>query len=128
MGILDFVNKKHNCKNGSDPHDKWYLDYEHLNRLDEIKLYYVRLERFKNSFDGQICVGLTGGLSTNFRIPEGMNIEEACRVISYLSDKVEHENKITPASERSVAAVSGILSKYGFTPLEDKHSLKTPDG
>lgn len=51
-----------------------------------------------------------------------MSIEDACKVISYLTEKIEDENDLTPACENSVALTSNILSDYGFEMIKTSNS------
>ena len=86
-------------------------------RYPRIRLMYVRFEKFI-SHEDITKLGTTLGVSSPFMIPKGMSIENACKVISYLSEKLEKEYNVEPASEDSVALVSRELSKYGFEKLE----------
>ena len=83
-----------------------------------IRLYYVALERFTRYGSSEIKLGETYGISSPFRLPHGMSYKDACKVVSYLSEKVEKENNLEPASESSVAMVSKILPSYGFERIE----------
>lgn len=85
--------------------------------LRHIRLIYVSFEKFPG-YDGRTKLGQTYGISSPFRLPESMTIDDACKVVSFLSEKVEKENNIEPASENSVAKVSGILTDYGFDKIE----------
>ncbi len=94
---------------------------DYTKRIPTIRLYYVALERFSRY--GEMTkskVGQTYGISSPFRLPRDMSIEDACKVVSYLSEKVERENNLEPASEKSVAMVSNELTKYGFERVESK--------
>lgn len=81
---------------------------------NRIRLIYVYFEAFNRYGTGQKFIGKTYGVSSPFTLPQGMTMDEACKVISFLSKKVETENDIEPASESSVAKVSEILEDYGF--------------
>ena len=58
--------------------------------------------------------GVTIGASSSFVLPEGMNLKDACKVISYLSEKVEKQYNLEPGCKESLARVSRILENYGF--------------
>ena len=90
------------------------------NRKDLIiRLYYVAFEKFESQYyHPRKKIGQTHGISSRFRLPDGMSLTDACKVISFLSDKIEQKHKLEPACERSVALVSHILSKYGFEKIE----------
>ena len=92
---------------------------DYTKKFPRIRLMYVRLEKFNRTGDGN-KVGASFGVSSPFIIPKGMKIEDACKIISYLSLKVERENNIEPASEDSVALVSKLLEDYYFDKCEGK--------
>lgn len=94
---------------------------DYTKRFPRIRLIYVRFEKFHRYYNEGYSIGTTLGVSSPFMIPKGMNVESACKVISYLSEKVERENKIEPASEDSVALVSSLLEEYGFKKLESDY-------
>lgn len=85
---------------------------------NKIRLIYVAVEEF-NSYVGDKSVGVTFANSSCFFLPNGMSFENAFKVISYLSEKVEKENNIEPASQQSVAKVSNLLEAYGFRKDEN---------
>ena len=93
---------------------------DYTKRIPTIRLYYVALEKFSRYGSDEIKIGQTYGISSPFRLPNEMSIEDACRVVSYLSEKVESENNLEPASEKSVAMVSKLLTTYGFEKVESK--------
>ena len=47
-----------------------------------------------------------------------MDIKAACKLISYLSDKIEKENNLEECCWESVARVSHKLKEYGFKKVE----------
>lgn len=91
---------------------------DYTRRIPTIRLYYIALEKFAKYGTDQMMVGQTYGVSSPFRLPNGMTFEDAFKVVSYLSDKVETENNLEPACERSVIMVSQLLDKYGFSKVE----------
>ncbi|MFQ6752162.1 MAG: hypothetical protein ACLRFL_01170 [Clostridia bacterium] len=93
---------------------------DYTKRIPSIRLYYVAFNKFNRYGTGYTYVGQTFGISSPFRLPRDMSIEDACKVVSYLSEKVEKENDLEPASEKSVAMVSNVLTKYGFERVESK--------
>lgn len=90
-------------------------------KVSAIRLCYVSFDPFIGYDDGMRKVGQTYGISSSFKVPNGMSIEDVCKVVSYLSDKVEKENGLEPACERSVIMVSNILEDYGFKKIETKN-------
>ena len=97
------------------------LDEKQIEKLmqeaDKVRLVYVGYEKF-NAYDGLTKLGETGCCSFPFYLPAGINLEDSCKIISYLSEKVERELNLEPASIKSVMAVSGILEDYGFEKIE----------
>lgn len=91
---------------------------DYTKRFPRIRLMYVRFEKFYRYYNEGYRIGTTLGVSSPFMIPKGMSLESACKVISYLSEKVEKENNIEPASEDSVALVSKLLEDYGFKKMD----------
>ena len=87
-------------------------------RFPKIRLYYVGIEKFTRYGSSEVLIGKTFGISSPFNVPYGMTLDEACKVVSYLSEKVERENNLEPASEKSVALVSKLLCDYGFERIE----------
>ena len=50
----------------------------------------------------------------NFIIPRGMSIDDACLVLSYLTEKFDKEYNYPPSSRESVSRLAHNLPKYGF--------------
>ena len=88
-----------------------------INDLDKgslIRLHYISIVKFMGRYDDLIKYGKTEDLYQPVKLPNGMTNEDAYKVISYLSEKVEKENNLEPASEKSVGMVDALLSMYGF--------------
>lgn len=92
---------------------------DYAKKIPALRLYYVALEKFTSYGTNETKIGQTYGISSPFRLPHNMSMEDACKVVSYLSDKVENENDLEPACEKSVMMVSNILENYGFSKVED---------
>lgn len=93
---------------------------DYTKRIPTLRLFYVALEKFTRYGTDEIKVGQTYGVSCPFNLPHNMSMEDACKVVSYLSDKVEKEKDLEPACQKSVIMVSNILEKYGFSKVESK--------
>ena len=78
-----------------------------------IRMIYSSMAKIRTS-KGTEILHQTINVSKPYELPQGMDIEQACRVISYLSDKVESQNSYKPASEESVNGVLCQLERYGF--------------
>lgn len=83
----------------------------------KIRLVYFSVERFKDS-SGDMRIGQSFVLSNPYIIPQGMTLEQACKVISYLSEKIEGEKQLEPACPKSLRLTSEELSKYGFSKVD----------
>lgn len=120
MGIIEYL------KNKKRENDLPLIARDDLAELQEqgetpaIRLYYVAFEQFKRYGTNNLCIGQTYGISSPFVLPKDMSLEDACKVVSFLSDKVEKENDLEPACAKSVAIVSNILEKYGFEKIEKR--------
>ena len=53
-------------------------------------------------------------ISSPFELPEGMSLEDAYKVVSYISETTEREEELQPASQASVSLTSAQLENYGF--------------
>lgn len=84
-----------------------------------IRLVYIYLEKYNSRMDGQNKIGITWGTSGAFLLPVRMSIEEASKIVSYVSEQVEREYNLEPASIKSVEKTAEVLQKYGFK-LDDK--------
>ena len=105
MNFLDYVLKRNN--KGKN------LDKQEIEKTNIIRLSYIALEKFR----ADTALGVTSIQSSPFILPEGMTNDEACKVVSYLSELVEKEDGIEEASKQSVGLVSKILTDYGFTKI-----------
>ena len=95
------------------------MKIKNLEDYKKIRLIFIDLSKFYRYDSSQMRVGMTVGASSQFDLPENMTMKQACKVISYLSEKVEKEKEIEPASEESVMAVSNILEDYKFKKLQE---------
>lgn len=88
---------------------------------ERIRLFYVAMERF-NRYGGGKRIGQTFGASCTFKAPIGMNLKDACKVVSYLSELVEKDGAVEEASELSVQIVGAYLRALGFDK-EDENDV-----
>lgn len=84
-----------------------------------LRLVYVEFVPYIDRYHDTLMCGARYATSSAFELPKNMTMEQACKVVSYLSEKVEKENNLEPASDDSVRAVSHILEDYGF--IRDKN-------
>ena len=83
-----------------------------------IRLVYIALTPY-NAYAGGRKIGETLWASPTFALKEGMNMEEAYKVISYLSLKVERDYNLNPGCRDSVVRVCSILENYGFKKVNE---------
>ena len=115
MGVFDFFKKK----NIEDNKHISTLEDKNISDGTKIRMCYVAIEKYNEYGTNIKKIGQTTGVSSVFELPQGMTINDACKVISYLSEKVEKANKLEPASENSVAKTSAILEQYGFKKVDE---------
>ena len=85
---------------------------------DKIRLIYVAIEKYNSRLDGRDKLGTIYNSSSPFKLPEGMTMQEAYKVISYISELMERTYDKEPASSDSVALTSYALADYGFEKIE----------
>ena len=86
---------------------------------NRIRLVYVAIGKYLSYDTSEIRTGETYNITSEFILPSGMSMKDACKVVSYLSEKVEREDNLDEASPSSVAKVSNILEQYGFKKVEN---------
>lgn len=86
---------------------------------NRIRLVYVAIGKYLSYDTSEIRTGETYNITSEFILPSGMSMKDACKVVSYLSEKVECEDNLDEASPSSVAKVSNILEQYGFKKVEN---------
>lgn len=114
MGFFDLFRKKQKS-------EKSVSNFEFSENAQQkaIRLIYASFEKFERYDTNKPMLGKTYNISSPFLLPDGMTLEEACKVVSYLTNKVEKVEKIEEASEKSVVRVGKILPSFGFKTLND---------
>lgn len=84
-----------------------------------LRLVYVEFVPYIDRYHDTLRCGAFYVTSSAFELPKNMTMEQACKVVSYLSELVEKENNLDPASNQSVRAVSHVLEDYGFVRDEN---------
>lgn len=126
MGLFSYlINKNKNLihdelqNEGIAPQSKGSLNNTNqVKQSSVIRLYYVALEKYSAYGTNDAKIGQTYSISSPFKLPVEMSIGEACKVISYLTEKIENENNLQHACEKSVDLTSKILSDYGFEKIK----------
>ncbi len=89
-----------------------------MNSDKKIRLVYFSLEKYKDHDDyPRLSQGF--GMSCAYILPENMSIENACKVVSYLSELIEQKHNLEPACPRSISLVDNELERYGFVRIKD---------
>ena len=87
-----------------------------------IRMIYISMGKHYNPYQGEYMFEKELAVLPHYLIPDGLSLQEACEVLSYLSNRIEQDNNIEPASLTSVKSVCKVLSKYGFKKIEDNKS------
>lgn len=94
------------------------IQFERKKEVDnKIRLIYINLDKFRKYGSKNDLIREKLYKSDIFQLPDGMNIEEAYKVISYLFDNVENNCSLNMASIQNVVAVSKILENFKFKRL-----------
>lgn len=84
----------------------------------KIRLVYFSIVKYKDYVNNS-KLSQRFGMSSAYILPENMSIENACKVVSYLSELVEQKHNLEPACPRSVSLVDNKLERYGFVRVTD---------
>lgn len=84
----------------------------------KIRLVYISLEKYKDH-DDYPTIWHDFGMSQSYILPENMSIENACKVISYLTESIVRKHNFKSACPRSVSLVENELDRYGFKRIGD---------
>ena len=85
---------------------------------DIIRLMFVNLE-LSNSKDGRQFIEKSYNYSNPYQIPEGMTLDEACKVVSFVASHFEDKFNIKVDSFVSPRCVGDYLEKLQFTKLTE---------
>ncbi len=81
-----------------------------------IRLVYIDCGTYFND-NAILGFSSTTFVSNPFQAPEDMNFEDACKLVSALTNKIEKEENIKKNSRNCVLQVSKLLEKYNFKKL-----------
>ena len=112
--IIEFLNT-----NKPQPKERALLEKctkEQKNK-PKICLRYVELKPINKHLDKNKQLSKTFFQSETFNLPDNMSFDDACKVISYLSEQVEREQALSPTSLQSIDEVRKLLPKYGFKEI-----------
>ena len=108
--MFKFFNKNKN----TPPNRENFLNSNKPN----IRLVFVHLSPF-TAHDGTKKIGETYGVSSKFSIPKNTTLEDACKIISYLSETIEKKENLTAGWQESVIKTSQKLQDFGFNKIEN---------
>lgn len=122
VNIAELMKQRQEELKNNPPEISILASADFTDRLRErIRLFYVSMERF-NRYGGGKRIGQTFGASCTFKAPKGMDLKQACKVVSYLSELVEKDGAVEEASELSVQIVGAFLRNLGFEK-EDENAV-----
>ncbi len=92
------------------------LEDHPLGNQTKYRLYYMKYYRKQDS-----TVGAMDWPFIPFMLPEGMNREDAFKVLSYLTDFIERRLDLEPCSYKSVALLDDVLNleRLGFKRINE---------
>ena len=121
LNIKDYLLSLKKDKNRNYEFDGKFEDHP-LGLQDTYRLYYVNYHRI-NEYDGCIenNVGMIDFPCRPFKLPDGMDREDAFKVLSYLTDFVEKNSDIEPMTLKSVKTLDAVLDldRFGFEHVEE---------
>lgn len=93
------------------------LENHPLGNQTKYRLYYMKYYRKQDS-----AVGAIDWPFKVFMLPEGMNREDAFKVLSYLTDFIERKCELEPCSYKSVMLLDDVLNleRLGFKRVEEE--------
>jgi len=86
---------------------------------NKVRLIYVCMNKHLSL--GKLKLEQEYFISKPYTLPEGMNLKDSYKTISYLSDLVENKYYIEPASRESVKIVCTLLNQLGFKENNEYH-------
>ena len=122
MGIIKYIqNKKLQNK-------KLFKDEEIEQKPAEIRLIYVKMKNYKSSImEDTEYLDKQYYISSCFKAPEGMNVGEACKILSYTTQNIIKENKKRTIENGIDCITDSLVKNYGFieTHPEQYHGFFT---
>lgn len=85
------------------------------NQEQTLRLIYVSIS--KNNMATLPKFDQLFGISDQFKLPDGMSMEDACKVVSYLSNEVQSKHNIILNSPKNLSCTCNQLLKYGFEKI-----------
>lgn len=82
-----------------------------------IRLTYISMKTFESYYNKHLMLGTTCSYTNPYQLPEGMTLEEACKVVSYLAQNVEDKEKTPICNSHNSSRVGELLEQYHFIKL-----------
>ena len=107
------------------------LKNHQLSNKNIYRLYFINYHRIGEHYGrtGSDNVGMINWPFKPFMLPDGMNREDAFKVLSYLTDFIEKDSNLEPCSQGSVAALDRVidLERLGFKRLDINLNDDSPE-
>lgn len=96
---------------------------------DLYRLYFMEFNRIGLPYNSKANIEVVDWPYKPFKLPSGMTKEDAFKVLSYLTDYIEKDNNIAPASFKSVRILNDVLNieRLGFKRVDTNLSSDSSD-
>ena len=105
------------------------LEDHKMDDKDLYRLYFMEFNRIGLPYSSKANIEVVDWPYKPFKLPSGMTKEDAFKVLSYLTDYIEKDNNIAPASFKSVRILDDILNieRLGFKRIDTNLSSDSSD-
>ena len=105
------------------------LEDHKIDDKDLYRLYFMEFNRIGLPYNSKTNIEVVDCPYKPFKLPGGMTKEDAFKVLSYLTDYIEKDNNIAPASFKSVRILDGVLNieRLGFKKIDTNLSSDSSD-
>lgn len=105
------------------------LEDHKIDDKDLYRLYFMEFNRIGLPYNSKANIEVVDWPYKPFKLPSGMTKEDAFKVLSYLTDYIEKDNNIAPASFKSVRILDDVLNieRLGFKRIDANLSSDSSD-
>lgn len=105
------------------------LEDHKMDDKDLYRLYFMEFNRIGLPYNSKTNIEVVDCPYKPFKLPSGMTKEDAFKVLSYLTDYIEKDNNIAPASFKSVRILNDVLNieRLGFKRIDTNLSSDSSD-
>lgn len=105
------------------------LEDHKMDDKDLYRLYFMEFNRIGLPYNSKANIEVVDWPYKPFKLPSGMTKEDAFKVLSYLTDYIEKDNNIAPASFKSVRILDDVLNieRLGFKRVDTNLSSDSSD-